>query len=203
MAQPIAKEGPIQIGAIKTGLQVVLAAVILDGCTGDAKERPNEAQRWVSKETAGCHATQSGKARATQEMHEHGFGLVVGVVTDGDGIRTDVVGYSCQESIACVTSRFFLAQLELGRQGADIDLVDGPRETPRFSQPADKARIGTGLGAAQSMIQVSDMEREIKLIKTAEDLEQTKGIWPARNPDDDGVAPAQQIVYLDSVSYRF
>ena len=53
------------------------------------------------------HATQSPKARASQDVHEDGLGLVVGGVGYGDAGRVLLMGYAGEEFVAGLAGFFF------------------------------------------------------------------------------------------------
>ncbi|MDV7390868.1 hypothetical protein RZS08_05935, partial [Arthrospira platensis SPKY1] len=80
-AHAVAEIGRILIGVVENGLQVVVAAVCLDRGARDAQQRPYQHPRRVSRQGCdGPHAAQPRQARSAQQVHQHRFRLVIGVV---------------------------------------------------------------------------------------------------------------------------
>ena len=110
----------------------------------------------------GQHAAQAGQAAAAQKMHEHRLGLVVGVMRHGNGLAVLSERHFEQETVSHLSRRFFQGELVMTGKLRDITRCDRVRQIPLLRDVAHKVRIGLRFVAAQLMIEMSDVQSQIK-----------------------------------------
>ena len=126
VAQPVPLWGDRIIGAVFAKLQAAAGAVGANIGAGDVQERTYQGDGLVCllvcRSTNGCsarcvartrlciirnqqrarvtHAGQPAKSTAAQEMEQHGLGLVVLMVGEGNAARSRLVGYPGKQPVA-------------------------------------------------------------------------------------------------------
>jgi hypothetical protein len=201
VAQAVAKEGAVQVGAVKAGPEMMLTAIGLDGSAGDPKQRADKHQRGLDQDGGWHHTAQPGKARPAQEMHEDGLGLVIGIMTDCHDIGTDLVSYLGQKVVTSLTGRFLLAQLELGCEHVDVDLPNSARQPPGCSELTDKDSVCVRLGTAQPMIKVRNVQSYVEFFaERKQDVEKADGVRATGDSNDDQIVRMKQVVSHYSLS---
>ena len=216
VAQPVAVEGGVQIGAVEAGLQAMLLAVGLDLGARDFQQgahqpqpagigpliRRQQGQPQRVQRRHGQHAPQAGQARAAQPVHEHGLRLVVGVVPHGDGAGADAPGDARQEPVASLARRLFRGDAGRRGQGGHIRPLHGAVQSPGRGRLGHEGGVGVRFGAADAMMEVGHVKLQIVLgLQLAQDVQQAEGIGAARNPHHDPLARGPQVVPLHSLSH--
>ena len=143
------------------------------------------------------HPAQPGRAAAAQEVHQHGLGLIVGVVTHRKRGRAAGLGDLGQEAIAGLPRSLFERKAGLTRQRGHIGPADGAGQPPAVGQLRHERGIGVGLSAAQAVVEMRDVEPQPQLRRQpAEQVEQAQRVRPARHADDDRLTGGEQAIPL-------
>ena len=101
VADAVAGEGRVGVALVQRRLQVRVATVGFDGRAGHTQQRPQQPQLRPARQRRGRrHAPQPGRARAAQQVEQHRFGLVAGVVADDHGRRPGILGHTGQKVVA-------------------------------------------------------------------------------------------------------
>jgi hypothetical protein len=85
-------------------------------------------------------------------MHQHGLGLVVGIVPHGDGSRPDGGSYPAHKRIPGPAGGLFDSQAMLLRQCRHVRLFDRVRQVPIGSELSDEGGVGVGVRTAKTMV---------------------------------------------------
>jgi hypothetical protein len=128
-------------------------------------------------------------------VHQHGLGLVIGVVADGDGRCAHRFGHFGQKAIARLTRRLLQGAAGVFGQCDHVGAADHAWQAPVGRQAGHEIRIRGRLGPAQAVIEVRHVQTQVQLRRqAAEQVEQAHRVWPARNADDNRVPARQQAV---------
>jgi hypothetical protein len=112
-------------------------------------------------------------------MHEYGLGLVVGIVAHSHDLGPNGSGKLPQKPVASPPGCFFDGQPVRCSQARHVGTLNRAGQTPIRRDGAHKLGIGTGLGAAETVVQVRYMQRQpILPLQAAEDVQQAEGIRP-------------------------
>ena len=125
------------------------------GCGGCSRPLalgpPRQASLWL-------HAGQAGQARAAQEVHQDGLGLVVLGVGHGHGRGAHALGNGGEKIVSRGAGRGFDGA-RLGGQKARRQPMEVKRQPALFGLLAHEIGLGGKLGA-QGMIEVGHVQRE-------------------------------------------
>jgi hypothetical protein len=187
-AKVISKESGVEIGSIKARPEVVVDAVLLDVGARDTQERAHNGavgNAYFSESVARAaptlcrvrvvllerlqqpvalnrsereHSSQPSRPCASQEVHQHGFGLVVCIVAHRDPRCADLPDDTRQKPIACAPGRFLKGQLVLPGQGMHIPLLQRERKAPLGGQRCHELCIRVGICPPRAMIEVSHVK---------------------------------------------
>ena len=138
----------------------------------------------------GAHATQSGGAGAAKEVHQHGLGLVVGVVGNGDGVGACGAGRLGEEGVAHAAGGVHWASAERGHLAA----LDGSGDVPGLGCGAHGLGLGSRLGA-QAVVEMGHMELGAAVgAQPVKQVEQAERVGATGDGDEQARIRAQQPV---------
>ena len=219
VAQPVAKVGGVQVGAVKARLQPVKGAIGQDLSARDFEQGADEVQRWdrefrtsgirrgglketvVGEGGTGQHAPQAGQTGSAEVVHQHRLSLVVGIVAHGDGARANGRSDPAQEGIARAAGRLLDGQAVLAGQRGYAGLLDGAGQLPIGGKGLNKFGVGVGLCPAQPMVQVGHVQGQVVLpAQATEGVQQTEGVGPSRHADHHGIARGHQVVLFNCLT---
>jgi len=92
-------------------------------------------------------------------MHQHTFGLIVGVMRDGDGIAANPLRDLGQKAIAHLARGFFDGKLFTPGVGRHITRLDRAGQPPFASQLRHERCIFIGIHLAQLVVEMRHLER--------------------------------------------
>ena len=143
------------------------------------------------------HPAQPGRATAAQEVHQHGLGLIIGVVTHRKRGRAAGLGDLGQKTIAGLPRRLFERKAGLAGQRGHIGPADGAGQAPAFGQLRHERGVSVRLGPAQAVVEMRDVEPQPQLRRQpAQQVEQAQRVRPARHADDERLTGVEQPIPL-------
>jgi hypothetical protein len=143
------------------------------------------------------HAGQSAQTGAAHDPVQHGFGLIVRVVADGDVIRAAPGRRPLEEAIALAAGKLFprtrFARVQLG----NIHMVANAGQAQIGGEGFDERGIGIRIGAANPVMQVGDMQAQRMIViasQRPQTMQQGDRVRPSRNAHHHDRAARQQFV---------
>ena len=134
-------------------------------------------------------------------MHQHRFGLIVGVVRHGNRLAVLGERHFEQEAVTHLPRRFFEREFVMAGKRRDVARFDRVGQVPVLRDVAHEVRIGLRFVAAQLMIEMSDVQPQIKFrSERAQRVQQAQRIGSARHADDNRRAAREQIVFGDEAA---
>jgi hypothetical protein len=134
-------------------------------------------------------------------MHEHAFGLVVGVVAHGDALGPSLLSHLSQESVAGATGRLLQRELFLPGQSGHVTGPDGTGQSPLLSQPGHESSVSIRFTGTYPVVQMSYVQFDAVLAAQAvQDVQQTQRIGAAGDADDHRFFRGQQTIPVNCVT---
>jgi len=142
----------------------------------------------------GMDAGKSGESRATQNVRQHGFRLIVGRVRDGDAIEAALLYEALKEGVSRPPRYIFqIAAFALGPRG-DVFRGHEKFQTVLRREPRDEFLVELRSPAAQFVIEVHHAQDAAQpLPQFQEQMQQGDGIRAAGNSNAQALSGAEQI----------
>ena len=150
------------------------------------------------------HAAQSGAAAAASDVHDDGFRLIQGVVTDSDAGASLLPGNARQKGVPCAPRRRFNADAPFASKAWHIRMTEAMRHPPARGQLGHEFQVALARRPADTMIERGDMQADIVAFAPAlQQMEQRHRIATAGNGHDHRFSRDKCGVLGERVAYRF
>ncbi len=106
------------------------------------------------------HRRKAAGARAAHQAQEHGLGLIVARVRDGDAIGLHRCDRLVEEALPRVAARDFERHLMRLRVGRHVGIADHGRHAETIGKRAAERRVVIGIGAANVMMEMRDAGKD-------------------------------------------
>ena len=177
VAQAVAEEGGVGVGGVGERVQAALEAVGVDLPPPDPQQRAH--QRDVVApgvgERGNRHAGQPVQTGAAQQVHQHGFDLIIGVVRHQHGGGFVLFSGLEQEAVAQFAGGFLDGQVKLAGVPGHVIRPEDQGNLHFGGHPPGFPRVGTRF-QAQEMIEMGGYQR---VIQPGQDIQQGEAVRPA------------------------
>ena len=177
--QPVAEVGLIGVGSIDMRFQVVGLAVGYGIGAPQAQQWADERNLRVEdrQEAAIFHALETRQTGAAQKMHQDGFDLIIGGMTDRHRLGGVLLRGGEQKTVAQIAGSFFDRERMFPGMQLNIRRVAHKRQ----AQTRGDSRNGRGfLGGLRAQL-VVEMGDDQRVAGGVQDPEQAQAVGPARD----------------------
>ena len=191
VAHPVAGEGVVGIGAVLHVGDAVFRQVGFDIGTGGGEEGADvlPADR--------VDAGEAGKAAAPEQVQEHRFGVVAGVVGGGDAAASQPEGLLGEEAVAQGPGGLLQAQLAAFGLGPHVPPAHGEGDAPPGADVTDEGLVPDALFATELVVIVGGGHGDVP--SPGEGVEQAHGVGPAGDGAEDFGAGGEHMVLPDEL----
>jgi len=177
----------VPIGSIFPPRLALAAQVGAQIRTADFEQRAKDGAR------CGMDAAKSGESRATQDVRQDGFRLIVGGVRDGDAVEPAFLREALKKGVSRAPRHIFqIAVFAFGFRG---NIFRGHKKLQTMLRRKFRNEFFVGLRgpAAQFVIEVHDAQHAAQFLpQFQEQMQQSDGIRAPRNGNAQALARAQQ-----------
>lgn len=187
-AKAVARRKGLAVRGVFLKLQVVLGEEGVDFTAPNIEQGAHQ-REFLAIDRESClvaHASQSG--RAAEEIEEHGFGIVVGVMGEQDGVATVLPSAGRKELVTTAAGRYFDGSLFLVGAALNLNPRDFEGEVVVFGETAHEGGIMIGEDSAELMIEVT--ENDLASVMGEERVQECHRI--ATTGDSQQIAPARR-----------
>lgn len=186
-------DGPIR--RVKPGRDGRSAAVGAGHGTRDRKQWPDDLA------VAPRHGSQTPDTGASKDVQQDRLDPVIGSVSEGDGVGSDLDSASLQELAPLDAGRFLCGAPGAHGGRRDIGVADDQRNGQGVRQVSNEALIPIRSPSSKHVVQMRSMKPEIQLTaKACESMHERARVLPAREPDDQGLPVREQAVHRNGRS---